>query len=199
MPDNIIFYPQGVRYDLMDSCSNLGIMEAVLLQLAGHDAAGSCMCFHHTLQNGTLKKWATRQMKMKLVLPIELVRPLIAWATIRNRTESGKRNKGAPYMLEVPTPDGGYLSKHPDRVAKRQRNAEASDSNRYAKRQRALEQEDTEDSLRFSPYANGHGAKHRSGLHALEYASTMQDLRNTPGLPDWWYPFFWKALPNVAQ
>ena len=70
----------------------------------------------------TMRKWATRHMSWKMVLPVELVKPLLI-AAVKNRSRSSNSsgNKGTQFWLGIPVGQSTLQEELPKEKAKRQR------------------------------------------------------------------------------
>jgi hypothetical protein len=185
--DIMIHYPQGVSRSLEELVRSPRIMQKFLLQLRGGHGMGSAMCFQYGTKNCTVNHWATRSMKWKLVLPVALVKPLLAGAaSIKNRAQGNTRNSGAHYYLAIPS-GSGYLSQDDQRQAlKRSKPNYENETSR------------TEDQLCVVPHTYAHDHGNRSGRHSVDYACTMQELYDNAGMTDtWWHDSFWSWLVGI--
>ena len=93
-----IKYPQGSSCSLGELLHSPEKMEAFLLRLSGQVQSwrGTPMFFQYGKTQCTALGWATKNMQWKIILPVEIVKPLL-WAAVdqqvRTATFSETRNK----------------------------------------------------------------------------------------------------------
>jgi hypothetical protein len=182
--DIMIHYPQGVSSSLEELVRSPESMQKFLLQLRGGHGSGSAMCFQYGKKNCTPQNWATRSMKWKLVLPVALVKPLLAAAASIKKRESGDlRNCSAHYYIAVPSGSGNSSQDDQRQALKRSKPNYENETGR------------TEDQLCVVPHTYAHDFGNRSGMHLVDYACTMQELYDNAGMTEtWWQNSFWWPL-----
>ena len=183
--DTMIHYPQGVSGSLEELCRSRKKMQDFLLQLRGDDQYGSAMCFQYGTKNCTVNGWAKRDMKWKLVLPVALVKPLLAAAAYSTRRKPGvRKNSSAHYFLEIPSGCGNSTQDDQGPSVKR------------SKPNEEIEWARTETQLCLIPHTYSHDFNHRPGMHLVDYACKMQELYDHAGMAKeaWWQSSFWNQL-----
>jgi hypothetical protein len=188
--DTMIHYPQGVSGSLEELCRSRKRMQDFLFQLRGDDGVGSAMCFQYGKRKCTPNGWATRDMKWKLVLPVALVKPLLAAAAYSTKRKPGFcfRNASAHYYLEIPSGCGNSTQDDQGPSVKR------------SKPNGKIEWGRTETQLCLIPHTYSHDFNHRPGMHLVDYACTMQELYDNAGMSEaWWQNSFWNQLVGSSS
>jgi hypothetical protein len=127
-------------------------------------------------------------MKWKLVLPVALVKPLLAAAAYSTKRKPGVffRNASAHYYLEIPSGCGNSAQDDQRQAVKR---SKPNDENEWTR---------TETQLCLIPHTYPHDFGNRSGMHLVDYACTMQELYDYAGMTEpWWQDSFWKPLVGI--
>jgi hypothetical protein len=129
-------------------------------------------------------------MKWKLVLPVALVKPLLAAAAYSTKRKPGFcfRNASAHYYLEIPSGCGNSTQDDQGPSVKR------------SKPNEEIEWARTETQLCLIPHTYPHDFGNRTGMHLVDYACTMQELYDNAGMPEaWWQNSFWNQLVGSSS
>ena len=108
---------QGLRFRLKDVCSSYGQIFQFLHMLRGtfYDPTGTPFFFQYGTMNKNNLNWI-RSMAWKLLLPIELAKPLLSAASFRSREEFEQRNTGPQYLLVIKALENVPPEKKPKRA-----------------------------------------------------------------------------------
>ena len=198
-----IQYKQGINTTLGDLLGNEKQMEDFLLRLSGNlkNWKGTSMFFQYGKQRCTPVAWATKKMSWKIILPLELVKPML-WAAATQTSRSGSvsstsRNQSTQFWLPIPIRNSTLDLLWPHEQARRQQ---------HAKRQRRdvgshHERSPTADLFLIEPHV--WSENEARGEHDVKFATDMNNLYKAsqgyvePGkdkMPDWWYDHFWDDL-----
>ena len=164
------------------------------------------MFFQHGKQRCTPVAWATKHMSWKIILPLELVKPML-WAAAAQNSRSGSvsstsRNQSTQFWLPIPIRNSTLDLLWPHEQARKQQ---------HAKRQRRdvgshHERSPTADLFLIEPHV--WSQSQARGEHDVKFATDMNNLYKAsqgyvePGkdkMPDWWYAHFWDELRDECQ
>ena len=131
------------------------------------------MFFQYGKRQCTVIGWATKYMSWKIILPLELVKPVLwAAATQNNRTgaSSQSRNKGTQFWLQIPVADSTLENAWPVEQARRAQHAKRQRRDVGPQHQRSP----TADLFLIEPHVWSQDSER--GEHDVKFATNMTNL-----------------------
>ena len=159
------------------------------------------MFFQYGKTKCTPTMWATKLVQWKIILPLELVKPLL-WAATSEKCRSGlsaeSRNKSIQFWLQIPVEDSTLEERWPAEQAKRSEHAKRQRRNQgHTQTHRGPEA----DRLLIEPHVwckdsekSEHDVKFATSMTLLRQASEGYTEQGKDKMPEWWYTHFWDAL-----
>ena len=157
------------------------------------------MFFQYGKQKCTVIGWATKCMSWKIVLPLELVKPML-WAAAaqnsRTADSSQSRNKSTQFWLQTPVADSTLEHMWPvEQTRRAQHKRQRRDVGPHHQRGALA------DLFLIEPHVWSQDSER--GEHDVKFATNMTNLykaaegyveQGKEKMPSWWYAHFWDQL-----
>ena len=152
------------------------------------------MFFQYGKMQCTPTRWATKLMQWKIILPLELVKPLL-WAASSEKCRSGmsaqSRNKSTQFWLPIPVEDSTLEERWPAEQARRSEHSKRQRRNPgHTQPQRGAQA----DRLLIEPHVwckdserSEHDVRFATNMTLLRQASEGYVEQDKEKMPEWWY------------